>query len=150
MDLVCLWAPDPPLDLQRSNLPSLSVCLVGQARVCPLGKPGDDPGGAKEAAVQLLWSIHWLALESLGFFSSSRRRLCEGPRAGLVVRTGEHVGPNVALALCMLAPVPHPPDLPALLPEFVLSLPFCHWIFWLKLFPLWRRPFPQLFTKALP
>lgn len=37
----------PPLDLQRGNLPSLRVYLGGQARVCPLGKPGDDPGGAK-------------------------------------------------------------------------------------------------------
>lgn len=58
MDLLYLWAPDTPLDLQRSNLPSSRVCLVGQARVCPLGKPGDDPGGAKEAGVQLLWLIH--------------------------------------------------------------------------------------------
>lgn len=36
-------------------------------------------------------------LGSLGFLSSPGGRPCEGLRAGLVVRAGEHVGPNAAL-----------------------------------------------------
>lgn len=108
------------LELRRSSLPSLRVCLVGWARVCPLGKPvGPGP-------VYCPSDLHW------GRWAYSPP--WEGPRAGLVVRTGEHVG--VTGTLCVLAPVTCPPGHPTLFPELIFSLHFCHWTSWSKLCPL--------------
>lgn len=81
---------------QRSSLPSLRLYLVGWAGARPLGKPvGPGPVCCPSGLCWGCWA----------YFPPR-----EGPRAGLVVRTGEHVG--VTGTLCVLAPVTCPPGCP--------------------------------------